>query len=310
MEISFKQTIFSLDSKNKKCNDCGEDDVKFVSINNGITLCELCAQIHKNFGNQISYIRSIDDEFDDYLMNFFIYGGNKKFRRTLRNMGVNLDVKKGNLYRTFGVDYYRRNLKSIVKGNSQLDKDFDNPNEVMQINSNAFPEFENYIINTYNNDNIQPNLSILNNIEIDLGGNANFNSNIINNPIENINNNNDLNNNNIKISQENKIESIKSEPENQQQSENKEENKNENIDIKKVMNYSIKNMKIFGNFMKKESIKGYGLAKKYGGIIAQKSKPTINNMTNYVKNHVPYFNKNKDNNNEQSDNKEQEEENK
>ena len=34
-------------------------------------------------------------------------------------MGVNLDQKKGNLYRTYGVDFYRRNLKSIVKGNSQ-----------------------------------------------------------------------------------------------------------------------------------------------------------------------------------------------
>ena len=303
MEISFKQTIFSLDSKNKKCNDCGDDDVKFVSINNGITLCELCAQIHKNFGNQISYIRSIEDEFDDYLMNFFIYGGNKKFRRTLRNMGVNLDAKKGNLYRTFGVDYYRRNLKSIVKGNSQLDKDFDNPNEVMKIDSNAFPEFENYIINTYNN-NIQPNINILNNIEIDLGGNANFNSNVINNPIENINKNNDTNNDNIKIAQENKIESIKNEPENQQESENKEGN-NDNIDIKKVMNYSLKNMKIFGNFMKKEGIKGYGLDKKYEGILTQKSKPTINNMTKYVKNHVPYFNKNKDNEStESNENKE------
>ena len=305
MEISFKQTIFSLDSKNKKCNDCGDDDVKFVSINNGITLCELCAQIHKNFGNQISYIRSIDDEFDDYLMNFFIYGGNKKFRRTLRNMGVNLDAKKGNLYRTFGVDYYRRNLKSIVKGNSQLDKDFDNPNEIMQINSNAFPEFENYIINNYNN-NIQPSMSILNNLEIDLGANANFDPNVINNPLDNQNNNND-NNNNIKIAQENRIESIKSEPENQQQSENKEGN-GENIDIKKVMDYSIKNVVKFGSFMKKEGIKGFGLAKKYGGIIAQKSKPTINNMTNYVKNHVPYFNKNKDNNSNSTENKEKEDE--
>ena len=127
MEISFKQTIFSLDSKNKKCNDCGDDDVKFVSINNGVTLCELCAQIHKNFGYQISYIRSIDDEFDDYLMNYFIYGGNKKFRRTLRQMGVNLDAKKGNLYRTFAVDFYRRNLKSI------LGEDFNNHNEVMKM---------------------------------------------------------------------------------------------------------------------------------------------------------------------------------
>ena len=120
MEISFKQTIFSLEPKNKKCNDCGDDDVKYVSVNNGITLCELCAQIHKNFGNQISFLRSIDEEFDDYLMNYFIYGGNKKFRKTLRHMGVNLDVKKAQLYKTYGVDYYRRNLKSIVKGNSQL----------------------------------------------------------------------------------------------------------------------------------------------------------------------------------------------
>ena len=66
-------------------------------------------------------------------MNFFIYGGNKKFRRALRHMGVNLDVKKGTLYRTYGADFYRRNLKSIVKGNSQLEKDFDNPNEVMKM---------------------------------------------------------------------------------------------------------------------------------------------------------------------------------
>ena len=68
--------------------------MKFVSVNNRITLCELCAQIHKNFGYQISYLRSIEDKFDDYLMHFFIYGGNKKFRKALRHIGVNLDIKK------------------------------------------------------------------------------------------------------------------------------------------------------------------------------------------------------------------------
>ena len=300
MEIIFKQTIFSLDSKNKNCNDCGDEDVKFVSINNGITLCELCAQIHKNFGNQISYIRSIEDEFDDYLMNYFIYGGNKKFRRTLRHMGVNLDVKKGNLYRTFAADFYRRNLKSIVKGNSQLEKDFVNPNEVMQINSNAFPEFENYVINNYNNNH--PSLNILNNLDIDLQTNGTYNAGVINNPSDN-----DINNN-IQLKQENKIVSVKSDNENQnqsEQSENKEGNNEDNINMKKVMNYSIKNVKKFGNFMKKEGIKGFSLAKKYGGVIAQKSKPTFDNVTNYVKNHVPYFNKNKDNNEGENNQKEE-----
>lgn len=299
MEISFKQTIFSLDSKNKKCNDCGDDEVKYVSVNNGITLCELCAQIHQNFGYQISFIRSIDDEFDDYLMNFFIYGGNKKFRRKLREMGVNLDAKKAKLYRTFGADYYRRNLKAIVKGNSQIDKDFDNADEVMQIESNAFPEFENYIINSYNNNN-QPNLSILDNLKIDLGSNANFGSNIVNNPVENINN--------IPIAQENKIESIKNEPDNKQQEQNEQKesgNGEENTNIKKVMDYSLQGAKRFGNFMKTNGIKGFGLMKKYGGILAQKSKPTFQNATNYVKEHVPYFNKNKNNS---SDNTEKEKE--
>ena len=294
MEISFKQTIFSLEPKNKKCNDCGDDDVKFVSVNNGITLCELCAQIHKNFGNQISFLRSIDEEFDDYLMNYFIYGGNKKFRKTLRHMGVNLDVKKAQLYKTYGVDYYRRNLKSIVKGNSQLEKDFDNPNEVMQINSNAFPEFENYTLNTYNA-NANQNLSLLNNLEINLDSNTagTYTSNVINNPIDNQNNDN----NNIKISQE-KMESVKNEPDEQKSEENGGNNgapgQDDNMEkVKKVMNYSLKNMKKFGNFMKKEGIKGYGIMKKYGNVNANKSKPIIQNSTNYVKNHVPYFNKNK-----------------
>ena len=287
MEISFKQTIFSLDSKNKKCNDCGEPDVKFVSVNNGITLCELCAQIHQNFGYQISYLRSIEDEFDDYLMNFFIYGGNKKFKKTLRHMGVNLDVKKAHLYRTFGVDFYRRNLKSIVKGNSQLEKDFSNANEIMQIDSNAFPEFENYVIGEYNKNQI--NLALLNNMQIDLNSHTNYsNNNIINNEIN-------QNKSNI---QEKNNESVKNE-------EEKKVGENKNMDLKKVMDYSVKNVKKFGNFMKKEGIKGYGLMKKYGGIIAKKSKPVFQSAKNYVKEHIQNFNKKDDNSTKEEDKKEE-----
>ena len=276
-----------MDSKNQKCNDCGEPDVKFVSINNGITLCELCAQIHQNFGYQISYLRSIEDEFDDYLMNFFIYGGNKKFKKTLRHMGVNLDVKKAQLYRTFGVDFYRRNLKSIVKGNSQLEKDFSNANEIMQIDSNAFPEFENYVIGEYNKNQI--NLALLNNMQIDLNSHTNYsNNNIINNEIN-------QNKSNI---QEKNNESVKNE-------EEKKVGENKNMDLKKVMDYSVKNVKKFGNFMKKEGIKGYGLMKKYGGIIAKKSKPVFQSAKNYVKEHIQNFNKKDDNSTKEEDKKEE-----
>ena len=305
MELNFKQTLFSLDKKNCTCNDCGDSQVKYVSINNGITLCELCAEIHKNFGYQISYIRSIEDQFDNYLVNFFIYGGNKKFRKNLRNLGVNLDQKKGNLYRTYGADFYRRNLKSIVKGNSQLDKDFQNANEVMKEFSNSFPEFENYILNSTinnNNQNFDGNNNINNinielnnlNLNIDLGFNNmneinnDFQNNLDENYVNNANNNNNLNE--IQINnEEKKIEAIENKPEAPPSEQaanninNKKEDRKVELETKKegdddgsaerrvknAINLSVKGIKKLGKFMKKSGIKTYDLAKKYGKATAK-----------------------------------------
>ena len=296
MELNFKQTLFSLDKKNSTCNDCGDSEVKYVSINNGITLCELCAQIHKNFGYEISFIRDIDDQFDEYLVGFFIYGGNKKFRKKLRSMGVNLDQKKGNLYRTYGADFYRRNLKSIVKGNSHLDIDFENANEVMKNETNNFPEFANYIVNSnYEHKQINNNFgeNVINNelgglnLNIDLGFNNINNENDLNinmaNDIDLNNNNNNQNNiNDIQINPEpKKIESVENKPEappsqteNKSQN-NKAEDKKVDVDnkededsaerkVKKAVKLSIIGLKKLGNFMKKSGIKTYDLAKKYG----------------------------------------------
>ena len=297
MELNFKQTLFSLDKKNSTCNDCGDSEVKYVSINNGITLCELCAQIHKNFGYEISFIRNIDDQFDEYLVNYFIYGGNKKFRKKLRSMGVNLDQKKGNLYRTYGADYYRRNLKSIVKGNSILDIDFQNANEVMKNETNNFPEFANYILNA-NYENKQNNYNLgENNLNNELGGlnlNIDLGFNNINNEnneeLNDINiqndidiNNNNKNSNNIQINNAQKnFESVENKPEapptsqeeNKSQNsktedkkievDNKEDNDSAERKVKKAVKLSIIGLKKLGNFMKKSGIKTYDLAKKYG----------------------------------------------
>ena len=312
MELNFKQTLFSLDKKNSTCNDCGDSEVKYVSINNGITLCELCAQIHKNFGYEISFIRDIDDQFDEYLVGFFIYGGNKKFRKKLRSMGVNLDQKKGNLYRTYGADFYRRNLKSIVKGNSHLDIDFENANEVMKNETNNFPEFANYIVNSnYEHKQINDNFgeNVINNelgglnLNIDLGFNNINNENDLNINMANdidLNNNNNNNQNNINDIQINpepkKIESVENKPEAPpSQTENKSEknkiedkkvdvNNKEDEDsaerkVKKAVKLSIIGLKKLGNFMKKSGIKTYDLAKKYG-------KASAKVASEYVKNNL------------------------
>ena len=142
MEISFKQTLFSIDPKNKRCNDCGEKHISYVSINNGITICNLCVQIHRQLGPKVSKLKKIDEEFDDYSMNFFIYGGNKNFHKFLKDLGVNSSIQRSKLYKTKGADYYRKYLLAKVKGVENTSKKPDNPNEIMEYEKDE---------NTYNN---------------------------------------------------------------------------------------------------------------------------------------------------------------
>jgi len=44
---------------NAYCIDCGSPNPKWCSINNGVTLCLICAGQHRNFGVNVSYIRSL-----------------------------------------------------------------------------------------------------------------------------------------------------------------------------------------------------------------------------------------------------------
>ena len=158
MEISFKQTLFSIDSKNKRCNDCGEKHVTYVSINNGITICNLCVQIHRQLGSKISELKKIDEDFDDYTMNFFIYGGNKNFHKFLKELGVNSSMQRSKLYKTKGADYYRKFLLSKVKGIENTAEKPDDPNEILEIdkiedikdNNNYFKEDKHSINYLYN----------------------------------------------------------------------------------------------------------------------------------------------------------------
>ena len=229
----------------------------------------------------------------------------------MRNMGVDLDQKKGNLYRTFGADYYRRNLKSVVKGNSQLDIDFEKANDVMKDETNNFPEFANYVINSNYDKRLMVEGSNNNefgglDLNIDLGfnninndNNMDLDLNVINNPLDNNNiNNNENNINDIQINTaEKKIESVENKPPENDQNENKIEDKKVDVDkkedgdsaerrVKRAMQLSYIGIKKLGNFMKKSGIKGYDLAKKYG-------KATAKVASEYVKNNFQKKNEDK-----------------
>ena len=277
MEISFKQTLFSIDPKNKRCNDCGEKHISYVSVNNGITICNLCVQIHRQLGSKISDLKKIDEEFDDYTMNFFIYGGNKNFHKFLRELGVNSSIQRSKLYKTKGADYYRKYLLAKVKGVENTAKKPDNPNELMEIvnDKNDNDKYENKDDNENDNDNnkIIEDKKSINNI----------------NNFLNINNN-EGNKTNINDEDQNHHEShvvLNIGNTNIQADENKSVKKN-------FLKSSLNKMKTLGGYIKKNSIKGIAAMKKAGSLIAKKSKPAaekIKSTAKYMGEHIPYFHK-------------------
>ena len=143
-ESRMKQLLSNMDEENMVCADCGNNSVEYASINNGILICFSCSQKHKNLGNQLSYVISIGDKWDNYLIKYISSGGNSRFKQFCKNYYIdNLDISLK--YKTKACEYYREIIRSEVMG-------FDPPNNI-EVSSasqilieipNNYPEFEGY----------------------------------------------------------------------------------------------------------------------------------------------------------------------
>ena len=142
----YKDIILSIDEENNKCADCEKENPTKVSVNNGIVLCEGCAAQHAQLGSSISYIRELSDNFDEYLLNYFTLGSNSKFKKFLKEENVDTTLPINQKYITKACDFYRINLKKKVQGEKLLEKNYENPNEIIENPENHFPEFESYDI--------------------------------------------------------------------------------------------------------------------------------------------------------------------
>ena len=71
---------------NDICADCGDEQVEWMIINKGLTVCMRCAGIHRGFGIEISKVRSIlwDKPFTRLQWNDFLdQGGNQYINKTI-----------------------------------------------------------------------------------------------------------------------------------------------------------------------------------------------------------------------------------
>ena len=139
--------ILTIDEENNVCVDCGKEHPTKVSINNGTIICEECAIKHEELGHAISFVKNIDDDFDEYLLNYIVFGSNSKFKRFLIQENVDQSLPIEKKYLTKACFYYRSNLRNKVKGeNLEEKKDYEDPNEIVENPEDKYPEFEHYKI--------------------------------------------------------------------------------------------------------------------------------------------------------------------
>ena len=233
------------DSLNKCCVECGKDFPEYISVNNGIFLCDNCVQNHFNFPDNISTIKRND--LNSLTLNeiqYIYFGGNKNLLLFIHNEFPKLTEYPPNLlYKTEAMNYYRNNLEYLVNGGIKPEKPSKNKSyeiiENIYYNSNTGDIPNNIYIN-YNN--YDKSLQTFDNNCYDY---KNRNSNLINNlgydfcfePINEIN---------IINSPTNSINSSKYEKKNNSvicYNQNQINNTNQNI---KIIN-RINNQKLFNN---------------------------------------------------------------
>ena len=104
------------DPENLCCFDCGKTPAQWASINNSIFLCISCSGIHRGFGVQISFIKSITlDAWNENQIKMMRLGGNKNCRKLLEKYEIDKNkVNKTILYHSKIMNYYRIFLKNKV----------------------------------------------------------------------------------------------------------------------------------------------------------------------------------------------------
>ena len=146
-ELKNKNLIFKIDEENYNCVDCGNVKSTFISINNGVTICDIFAQQHQLLGHSISYLKNINDQLDEYLFNFLVFGSNTRFKLFIKNEKIDEELTIKKKYKTEALYYYRKILKNKVIGLNLPIKEYVNPNVIIENNNeDDYPEFKKYII--------------------------------------------------------------------------------------------------------------------------------------------------------------------
>mgnify|MGYP002624517241 FL=1 len=132
-----KKKIYEINQEenNKKCFDCQSSNPKYISLYNGIFICQNCVNdIHSKLGSNISLI--LDNDLNNLSIKdiqYLYYGGNKKLLDFINYEYPTLkSLSKNKLYLTKAMEYYRQWLKYLIdEGQKPLKPTFEESNELI-----------------------------------------------------------------------------------------------------------------------------------------------------------------------------------
>ena len=81
-----------------------------TSLNNGVFLCEACAEVHKEFGEEFSILRPLmSNDWDDTSFLYVRLGSNSKFQNFLRTYSLANETPLKR-YKSCAAQYYRKRV--------------------------------------------------------------------------------------------------------------------------------------------------------------------------------------------------------
>ncbi len=159
------------EEKNKRCNDCGKENPKFVSINNGVFICDRCMIKHRSYGLNISVVRSLEnDTWNNLQITYLKKGGNEFFRNLINEYYFPLNTPVYNIYRSKAAEFHRKLLKDFVlgeldekyKSESVIKPDIKEGIELVPENEMKYENYNNDLMGIYSQYLPQKNENLLN----------------------------------------------------------------------------------------------------------------------------------------------------
>ena len=159
------------------CFDCGHGEPEFISINNGVLICEKCGFNHMTFPPGVSIlIKNEKNSLSETESQFLLLGGNQKLYKYILNKSPNLiNLPRKVLYTSPILNSYRKKLCDLVYKVSMNQINYSN----IKNNNSVSPTSISYLdkkFYTINTENELINNKILNDNELKMNNNSDNNN--------------------------------------------------------------------------------------------------------------------------------------